>query len=165
MAARSPTDYSLTYDEQDLHPGQDIDDAVPDDIVDSQAYVQLRVHLVSTACWYPVEIDSASWTLARKLRFVGPDTCTGGSQGVPNVAIKAWSDDGSTDFDVRLYDVSAAAGVSVSVTSSQTSKIWRGPCGVGFNLSGDGYVDDYTVDARRTAGSGKIYVAGCGVWV
>lgn len=165
MALRTPTDYALTYDEQDLHPGQPIYDLIPDDIIDSQMYVQRRVHLVSTACWYPVEIDAGTWTLARTVRFIAPDSCDGTGQGVPNVAIKAWSDDGSTNFDLRLYDTNALLAVTVSVTSSQTSKIWRGPFGVGLNMGGDGYVDDYTVDAQRTAGSGKIYVAGLGVWV
>lgn len=171
MASRSPSDIDATYDVEDLVPGEDITLTVPNLILDNQEWIVDRAAMVYCDVFYPIEIDATGWNNVRSpLTIFSIDRC--GDTGVSDTDsaityVLAWSEDGSTDFDVRLQEVSGiGSGTdSVSVTASHTSKIWRAMSG-NLELPNDiPQTSTMQLQAGRTAGSGKVWVGGLVVFV
>lgn len=169
MASRAPTGIDDTYDVDDIEVGKDVIFTEPDIILDNQEWIVDRDAMVFSEVWYPVEVDSGAWTFVRYFQARGVDRCTDLSteaEGVAKSYILGWAENGTTDFDLRVAEetwtgLGSGGTNSVSVTSSQTSKIWRDATGTMIlQAEKSDKISYWTVDARRTAGSGKVWVAG-----
>lgn len=171
MASRAPSDVDASYDVDDIEPGKDITLSVPDVVLDNQEWIVDRAALVFADTFYPVEIDAASWTTARYPVYLSAPHRGRSPAGTDSAItyVLAWAEDLSTDFDIRLAYAIGVIGSgtdSASITSSNTSKIWRALSG-DLEIVSAGYLTATvcTLQAQRTAGSGKIWIAGLVVYV
>lgn len=148
----------LSYDEEQLAAGQQIKATIPNLIADNQERILDRNRLLMTTVWCAVSSTAASWETVRVLKCVGPNLLGTASTKAIAGTIKAWASDAS-NFSIRVYHATHGT-LSASITSSQTTKSWRGWLTGTFNAPSDGTVWDLQVDVQRDSGSGTIYVAG-----
>lgn len=168
MGSRGPTAPDLSYDLDELSPGEPITFGAPDLIRDNQEWIIDRSAMVYGDVWYPVEVDSGSLTKVTEFFCRTPDRCDGPAGGLGEEEVisyvLAWSEDGSTQFYVEVSRQTSVTLDSATITANLTSKIWR-PLAGDLVVYNSNAATEVRVRANRTSGTGKIWIGGVFIYV
>lgn len=156
MGSRSPASPDWTYAYEDISPGEDIIETVPDVILDNQEWILDREAPLICEVWYPIEITSTSYVTVMELFAIGADRCGTDASYAATSYILAWASN-ATNFDVRVKDF-AANYDTANVVANHTDKYWRA-CSGTMTIDGDGTRTTPTVEARAGAAS-TLWIAG-----
>lgn len=165
MALPSDTDWDLSYDEYGLSAGAQVRTTVPLVVVRNMDYSLRCSRMLSSHVWAPKSSAAGGYTTLFTGYSYGPNVL--GTSVSSDIAgtVRAWTDDGTTAFSVRVYN--AAYGTltaAVAAGASAQLKIWRGWMTGTFTAPGDDTIWSYTVDVAVTAGYGTVYLAGVGLF-
>lgn len=165
MAARSPTTFTKYSAFGELQPNKNVITTTPSGTTDDQQYCVDRNRLLLSDCFAPIAVDSGSYVIVRRYYFQGRHACESAAAAFDTVefSILAWASDAS-NFTVALYDARASGDVEYAISSNHTDKLWRGAWTPGGGRTLTAYNDETETEvhlkAKRTSGSGIIYVAG-----
>ena len=158
MASRSPASADLSYSLEDIHPGEDIIETTPDVVLDNQEWMLDREGPAYADVWYPVEMSGNSYVALKQIWARAIDRCGTDALQTAVGYILAWSNNALT-FYVRLQ--TAGGTDTLTVTTNETQKYWRGPIGTLNDLDSAGGDEYCTISAAATGGGTQyVWVAG-----
>lgn len=170
MAARTPSAAQRTATLQH-GGGQFVVGPKHSSITDNHEYIRRYPQLLIADCFNPISFtdtgSSGNWGLVAHYDIDGPDACLGQDWSFDWTAY-TWSP-GTPNWDIKISVTNDAGTLTdtLSVTSSQTSKIWRSS-GVTTDDAIDAYPSnrhEIFFETRFTSGHiGQISIAGFCVW-
>lgn len=167
MAGHNPTTWHKWIDEMALVTGKPVTEVVPTDIAEDQVYCLDCEHLTASMMFAQIGGTAASATMVRTFYVKSIDMCD--VDTVTNDEFEhagfvfAWNSDGATTGNVLLKSSATASGTATfAVGAGDTTPAWMGP--ETFNVKTNDTEDPIELQIQRTAGSGRIYVAGIGIF-
>src|SRR3990167_2519661 len=162
MAARTTIAFTEYIDQSALYQRHDVLVAGPDDILDDQQFcLEIENVLFSNCAGLFFTTTSTSFSaFPETCRFRGRDLCGVATTETGKAYVYLWSS-AAEDFTVRLND--GTTDFDIAVTSSETSKIWRGSFDVTLNTDSNGIMT-FTINAKRDGAAATVIVAGVAIY-
>jgi hypothetical protein len=167
MSARNPTTFNMYVDEATLEQGTTIITTAPSQVADDQVFVLDVQELIVSDYFNAQGFTAGAFATFYTYKLESKDMCD--VAGVSNneiahyLQVYAWVSAGGTTGEVRATSSLATASTSATATINSTTKQWVAGAAA-LNIKTNGNEDTITIEVRRTAGAGTVYLAGVAIF-